>query len=265
MRELKINSPQFARIFLSRSMERWESRVEDHEIETFTGDENKFPSPGGERHRPVRLKHARHVEKCGVKVGKSRYRVIWCIYTRTHVALPQRQGFLRDIKFLINRISGSKVEGRKKREGRASATAKPLERDFRRCTRHANGWRERREEGSARDIRFARLTAIKRPTNHPVKHASHFSPVFLLFILGYKLSQFIWKAGISRLRGLLLVFVQNCAVIEWRVGMRRRRSKKFVLSTCWWFYSEIGYKLSRFNSKFNSDLSSDRNSKLFFR
>lgn len=259
---MKINSPRVARIFLSRSMERWESRVEDHEIETFTGDENLFSSPGGERHRPVRLKHARHVEKCRVKVGKSRYRVIWCIYARTHVALPQRQGFLRDIKFLINRISGSKVEGRKKREGRASATAKTTRKRFSSVHATRERVKGRREEGSARDIRFARLTAIKRPTNHPVKHAFHFSPVFLLFILGYKLSQFIWKAGISRLRGLL--FVQNCAVIEWRVGMRRRRSKKFMLSTCWWFYSEIGYKLSRFNSKFNSDLSSDRNSKLFF-
>lgn len=168
-RELKINSPQFARIFLSRSMERWESRVEDHEIETFTGDENKFPSPGGERHRPVRLKHARHVEKCGVKVGKSRYRVIWCIYTRTYVALPQRQGFLRDIKFLINRISGSKVEGRKKREGRASATAKPLERDFRRCTRHANGWRgrEREEGGGFRSRHPFRAAHRDKTTDQP--------------------------------------------------------------------------------------------------
>lgn len=65
-------------------------------------------------------------------------------HTRTHVALPQRQGFLRDIKFLINRISGSKVEERRKKAGRKDAQArprKPLERDFRR------GARDTRAEG----------------------------------------------------------------------------------------------------------------------
>lgn len=162
MRELKINSPQFARIFLSRSMERWESRVEDHEIETFTGDENKFPSPGGERHRPVRLKHA----TCRVKVGKSRYRVIWCIYTRTHVALPQRQGFLRDIKFLINRISGSKVEGRKKREGRASATAKTTRKRF--SSVHATRERvEGKEGGGFRSRHPFRAAHRDKTTDQP--------------------------------------------------------------------------------------------------
>lgn len=52
------------------------------------------------------------------------------------------------------------------------------------------------EGGSARDIRFTRLTAIKRPTNYPVKHAFHspLPPLFsLLFMLDYKLSAYLEK------------------------------------------------------------------------
>lgn len=110
-------------------------------------------------------------------MGKLRHRVILYIYIYIYVdtrdaALPQRQGFLRDIKFLINRISVVE-SGRTRKRDRENHS-----RDF-------------------RDIRFTRLTAIKRPTNYPVKHAFHSPSVSLLSARG----KLIWKpSGIASSR-----------------------------------------------------------------
>lgn len=177
------------------------------------------------------------MEKCRVKVGKLRYRVISRIYiythTRTHVALPQRQGFLRDIKFLINRISGSKVEERRKKAGRKDAQArprKPLERDFRRGARdtRAEEGEKRGGRDSARDIRFTRLAAIKRPTI-PVKHAFHFSlspsslcslPRSLHSIISNLLGNYVFEDRF---------FVQNCAVKNRVRSLHDLRLMRFLL------------------------------------
>lgn len=65
-------------------------------------------------------------------------------------------------------------------EGRASATAKTTREIF-------------------RDIRFTRLTAIKRPTNYPTRFTPPLPPLrFLSSLLAY-----VWKPSVSRLRGLL--------------------------------------------------------------
>ena len=100
-------------------------------------------------------------------------------------ALPQRQGFLRDIKFLINRINGAKRDG-KMEENAQARPREPLE-IFRRCFR--------RQRFSGRDVRFTRLERDET-TDHPFvslgKHALRppfspsLTPVVSLFFFSLK-------------------------------------------------------------------------------